>query len=253
MAKKLHQLCWLSMLTAFFWAVAALGIAGEKERVPKRQHGQAVEDPNNARVIVKFRADSLLRQAPLGRAGRPVLTPPQHASTMAALLRTPLTDGRILGLHTQAIRGTGLSTSQLVQRLEALADGDVEWAVEDVRRHISAVPNDPYFGAEQLTTTPTAGQWYLRAPDSTLVSAINAQAAWGIATGSPSVTVAVVDTGVRFEHPDLAGKLYPGYAFVADAAYSKDPKTAARATPTPAIRATRALRASAARRKHSWV
>jgi len=99
---------------------------------------------------------------------------------------------------------------------------DVEWAVVDARRYISSAPNDPYFGSSQLSITPTVGQWYLRAPDSTFLSAINAQAAWDISGGSPSLTVAVIDTGVRFDHPDLASKLYAGYDFIASAADSKD-------------------------------
>jgi serine protease len=62
--------------------------------------------------------------------------------------------------------------------------------------------------------SPAVGQWYLRAPDATLVSAINAEAAWAITTGSPNIVVADLDTGVLFDHPDLANKLYPGYDFI---------------------------------------
>ncbi len=204
-----------------WWALAAAtGVAFAQERAPHRPQRWDSEDPSNARVIVKFRADSVLRRALAGRGGTPVMMEPQHAVALAARLQLPLADGRVLGRHTQLVKGTGLSSAQLVQRLSN--QPDVEWAVVDQRRYIRSAPNDPYFSAGPQGVTPAAGQWYLRAPDATLVSAINALGAWDLSTGSDKVTVAVLDTGVVLEHPDLAGKLHPGYDFVSDAATSND-------------------------------
>ncbi len=126
----------------------------------------------------------------------------------------------MLGARTQGLRATGLSSSQLAVRLAAQAD--VEWAVPDRRRRRLALPNDGHFPGGQQFITPTVGQWYLRAPDATVASAINAVGAWELTHGSAAITVAVLDTGVRFDHPDLVGKLHPGYDFIADRSTASD-------------------------------
>ena len=43
---------------------------------------------------------------------------------------------------------------------------------------------------------------------------IDAPEAWAVSTGSPTVTVAVIDTGIDYNHPDLASHYAGGYDFV---------------------------------------
>ena len=180
---------------------------------PRQGVRAAVEDPDNARVIVKYRRGSTLAAAAAGR--------PQHAARLGRQLTLAMQDGHVLGQRTQSLRANGLSSSQLALRLAALPD--VEWAVPVRRKTITAIePNDPYFGDGQTSVTPVVGQWYLRAPDATALSAVNALGAWAISTGSAAMTVAVLDTGVVKEHPDLAGKLHPGYDFVSRSNQSAD-------------------------------
>ena len=193
---------------------AAYAERGPAPRPAVAQNDYALE----ARVIVKYKAGSTLVQAL--SAPRLADARPQHAAALAQHLRVPLTNGRVLGRHTQGLLGSGLSSLQLAARLAALPE--VEWAVPDQRRYIAAAPNDPYFADGQTTITPVVGQWYLRAPDSTAVSAINAVGAWNLTTGSGALTVAILDTGVRLDHPDLAGKLHPGYDFVQDSITGSD-------------------------------
>jgi serine protease len=206
-------------LCAVFCAAALLlsmqaPTATAGERGPLRRAASApAEDKQGARVIVKYKAQGTLMRALAATSGA-AAAGPQHAQAIGTRHGLALRNGRVIDRQSQVLFGDKtMSSAALAARLAA--DPEVEYAVPDLRRHALAVPNDPLFSAN-AGISPAAGQWYLRAPDATLVSAINAQAAWNVTSGSPSIVVADIDTGVRFNHPDLATKLYPGYDFIDD-------------------------------------
>ena len=212
------------------WAVPALGA----ERGPARASAvgvpvSAAAADTEARVIVKFKADSGLMRALAARTALGASSEvdgPQQAQSLSTRLGLALRDGRVMGPRAQLVHAAGMRSQDLAARLAAQTD--VEYAVVDERMRIQAAPNDPLYGAGQAGT-PAVGQWYLRAPNSnrivdasSVLSAINIEPAWAITTGKRSVVVAILDTGVRFDHPDLAGKLLAGYDFITDAGAAND-------------------------------
>ena len=189
-------------------AVAALPDAGPG---PLRRALSAAAPPveTEARVIVKYKADSALMRALSVSAAA---AGPQQAAAMSTRLGLSLSDGRAVGDRVQVLKATGIGSAALAAQLGA--QPDVEYAVVDGRQRALVAPNDPLYLNNPATQTPAAGQWYLQAPDATYVSAINAPAAWAVTTGSAAVVVADLDTGIRADHPDLVNKLVAGRNFV---------------------------------------
>lgn len=81
-------------------------------------------------------------------------------------------------------------------------NAQVEYAEPNYIRNVSSTfPNDPYFSSQWALYN--TGQW-----GGTPGADINATGAWGAATGNNATVVAVIDTGIDYNHPDLAGNMW---------------------------------------------
>lgn len=99
--------------------------------------------------------------------------------------------------HALNLRDTYVYRSDdAAARAKILADAqknpDVAYAEPDHIYHVTGTPNDPDYSQ----------QWDL--------PAIQMPQAWGLTTGSSSIVIASVDTGVNYNHADLAGQIIKG-------------------------------------------
>jgi serine protease len=202
-------------------AVTALMLSPLGWQASTAQTAAANVDRPQARVIVKFKADS---------AALKQIQSAQRSTERAALLSQrvglALKGGSEIAERMQVMTTSGVTSEALAERLSA--QGDVEYAVPDRMRHKTAAPNDPLY-ADGFTGVdgPASGQWYLRPPTATVRSSIDAETAWDVTTGSPTIVVADIDTGVRYDHPDLTSNLLPGYDMISDALVANDTQTTA--------------------------
>lgn len=91
--------------------------------------------------------------------------------------------------------------------MELQSRSDIVLAEPDLGFHPLVAVNDPLFPyqwALKNTGSPQQG-WGTPGAD------IEAEAAWSITTGSPSIKIAILDSGVDTLHPDLKPNLLPGY------------------------------------------
>jgi subtilisin family serine protease len=93
----------------------------------------------------------------------------------------------------------GTSVQAAVRELESVPE--VLYAEPNFIYHAALTPNDPRYG--ELWGLNQASDADIDGPE-----------AWDLTTGSSAVTVAIVDSGVAHDHPDLAPNMLQGYDFV---------------------------------------
>ncbi len=83
----------------------------------------------------------------------------------------------------------GIEPEGMADKLRS--DPSIEWAEPDYYRYMDAtVPNDTLY------------------PESWHLERIDAPAGWDVTTGDPNIVIAVIDTGVNYNHPDLFDNIW---------------------------------------------
>lgn len=198
----------LGVLLTVAVAVASVSVSASAADPAAEQPTTSTEDQGTlARgLIVMAKSNSQSRRNSLARTAEASLPDEVRVSTTEAGF------GRLsLVSIDQTLPAEELDTT--VAALEARAD--VEWAIPNAVRHASAtspvIVDDPYFLQQRnlwdARYSAPVGGYSTRAP-----------LAWQATgtRGDDDVVVAVVDTGIVGDHPDLSGSLVPGYDFVDD-------------------------------------
>ena len=172
----------LLLAAALASALAAAAVAGAANRPQAAGKPRAV--PGS--IIVGFKAHVSAK----GRSG-----------VLGAVDARPTK--RFAQIDSTVVSVSPANTSWTIRTLAQ--DPRVAYAEPNFVLHAADVPNDPSFPQEWgLDNTGQQVNWTSGTPDAD----IDAKEAWSVSTGSPDVTVAVIDTGVDVAHPDLAQNIW---------------------------------------------
>lgn len=159
----------VALLAAPMGAVPAAGAEG---RIPNAALRDAAEGPEAGEILVRFRGG-------VGRATRGDV----RSDAGAGLVRR-------LGLNGLELIRVAPDRSRAEVLAELRRDPMVRYAEPNRRYELLATPNDPSYPS-------LWGLEKIRAPE-----------AWDLTTGDQGIVVAVVDTGVAYDHPDLAPNVW---------------------------------------------
>jgi hypothetical protein len=143
----------------------------------------AASDYEPSDILVRFRTDTAAMTS--AAVSSPL------ATTSEAM---PLVDG-LTDVHL----ASGVSVEEALAAYRARPD--VLYAEPNYRIHTDAIPNDSRFS--ELWGLDNTGQ-----SSGTADADIDAPEAWNISTGSSNIVVGVIDSGVDYNHPDLAANIW---------------------------------------------
>src|SRR5262245_26741739 len=206
---------------------AAFSLAPRARSVASLSSARTVtREPSPDRIVIGFRGDKLGVAAAGSGAYRSLSVARQTVGrvqqSISALARSlPITNAEV-------------SPAMLAARVRVSDPSDVERVMADLRSQpdVAWVERDGIISIRDGAPRPVSAEWLkrfsARAPEAPQVARtadpafptdqyfftqlwtanmIDLPRAWTITTGSPSVTVAVVDMGIRFDHSDVAANL----------------------------------------------
>jgi hypothetical protein len=145
---------------------------------------------------------------------------PHHVPDEVLVRFKPGTMGATMAAAHAAVGGSVARAFSVVDnlRLVKLPPGvDVKEAIRRYRQHADVLYAEPNWIVQAVETAPNDASfgelWGLKntgQSQGTVDADIDATNAWDITTGSSSVVVAVIDTGVDYRHPDLAPNIFTG-------------------------------------------
>lgn len=168
-----------------------------------------------SRIIVKLKNDRIAEN----NAGVKTATGSSRIDALCldfkAINIQKLVTGRKTTNHSHVIQfPEGSDIQQIIDEL--YATGDIEYAEPDYKGSaggkLVVAPNDPYYFR----------QWSLKNdgtfPLSPAVAGadIDMENAWEIQQGDSNVVVAIIDSGIKLDHPDFAGRIWMNYNEIPD-------------------------------------
>ncbi|MFZ4654892.1 MAG: S8 family peptidase [Methylococcaceae bacterium] len=195
----------LSLESGVLWADVE---AGETQLKPKSAIAKNKNQDRTdeiSRFIVKLRGDNLSSDLDSG-----LLTKLATAAGVKLKATDRTAFARILSLEEPITLQQAEAIQISLERLSEVVYADPESHVS-IQNVSSITPNDPYFWKDWHLLGPFAN---VTPPEAVspygfngYLGAANVQAAWELNKGSASTGVAVVDSGILFDHPDLKRSL----------------------------------------------
>lgn len=104
---------------------------------------------------------------------------------------------------TSLVKSDTLSTKELIDKFSK--EPNVKYVEPNYKYHLNVIPNDEYFYKQW--GLKNSGQ-DIKGENGTIGADINATTAWNTTTGSSNYVVAVLDTGVDYNHTDLSANMW---------------------------------------------
>ncbi len=194
-------------LSTFLTAVLAVSTAAAGPRFLPHSRPDAPAAVPGAIVVALPPGESFA----IGAGGVPLVG---DARRVALLAREGLVPVRVLG-HGAEPRAAGARAPQLAGRFALLRgarpDFDAALAARSLRESGLFTAACPDYEMRLFTTIPNdphvPDQWWVRDTGGGLAD-VRLPEAWDVTHGSPSIVIAILDTGVDLSHPDLASRIW---------------------------------------------
>jgi len=159
----------LSFAAALILALPALAFAAPPKVIP-------------GELIIRYRSDAV---------------PSARANYIARIKANRVREFRRFNM--EHVRLTDMTTEEALRRFSR--DPAIEYVEPNYEITLDAIPNDPRF--PELYGMRNTGQ-----TGGTPGADIKATNAWDVFTGDPNLKIGVIDTGVDYNHPDLAANVW---------------------------------------------